>query len=84
MFFFGRYITYSKEDEAIRCIQSVHGFVLDGRSLKYVQLYISEFFSWIICFKGQYMPNNSGKLQGMLWDHKILSCVAEKCGMVHD
>ncbi|KAJ8751531.1 hypothetical protein K2173_016764 [Erythroxylum novogranatense] len=28
------YITYSKEDEAIRCIQSVHGFVLDGRSLK--------------------------------------------------
>ncbi|CAN0874881.1 CCR4-NOT transcription complex subunit 4 [Linum grandiflorum] len=28
------YITYGKEDEAIRCIQSVHGFVLDGRSLK--------------------------------------------------
>ncbi|KAJ6309791.1 hypothetical protein OIU76_014681 [Salix suchowensis] len=28
------YITYLKEDEAIRCIQSVHGFVLDGRSLK--------------------------------------------------
>ncbi|KAG8655300.1 hypothetical protein MANES_04G026900v8 [Manihot esculenta] len=28
------YITYSKEEEAIRCIQSVHGFVLDGRSLK--------------------------------------------------
>ncbi|KAJ9178190.1 hypothetical protein P3X46_010093 [Hevea brasiliensis] len=28
------YVTYSKEDEAIRCIQSVHGFVLDGRSLK--------------------------------------------------
>ncbi|XP_048233599.1 dentin sialophosphoprotein isoform X2 [Ricinus communis] len=28
------YITYSKEEEAIRCIQSVHGFVLDSRSLK--------------------------------------------------
>ncbi|KAJ8768847.1 hypothetical protein K2173_023751 [Erythroxylum novogranatense] len=28
------YITYSKEEEAVRCIQSVHGFVLDGRSLK--------------------------------------------------
>uniref|UniRef100_A0A2P2MIE4 RRM domain-containing protein n=1 Tax=Rhizophora mucronata TaxID=61149 RepID=A0A2P2MIE4_RHIMU len=28
------YITYSREEEAIRCIQSVHGFVLDGRSLK--------------------------------------------------
>ncbi|KAA3471766.1 CCR4-NOT transcription complex subunit 4 [Gossypium australe] len=29
------YITYSKEEEAIRCIQSVHGFVLEGRPLKY-------------------------------------------------
>ncbi|XP_052191651.1 uncharacterized protein LOC127800963 isoform X2 [Diospyros lotus] len=28
------YITYSKEEEAVRCIQSVHGFVLDGRSLR--------------------------------------------------
>ncbi|XP_010253492.1 PREDICTED: uncharacterized protein LOC104594737 isoform X2 [Nelumbo nucifera] len=28
------YITYSKEEEAIRCIQSVHGFVLEGRSLR--------------------------------------------------
>ncbi|KAK8288130.1 hypothetical protein V6Z12_D07G105200 [Gossypium hirsutum] len=28
------YITYSKEEEAVRCIQSVHGFVLDGRPLK--------------------------------------------------
>ncbi|GMI88924.1 hypothetical protein like AT3G45630 [Hibiscus trionum] len=28
------YITYSKEEEAIRCIQSVHGFVLDSRPLK--------------------------------------------------
>ncbi|XP_039007242.1 uncharacterized protein LOC120134937 [Hibiscus syriacus] len=28
------YITYSKEEEAIRCIQSVHGFNLDGRPLK--------------------------------------------------
>ncbi|GMI84063.1 hypothetical protein like AT3G45630 [Hibiscus trionum] len=28
------YITYAKEEEAIRCIQSVHVFVLDGRPLK--------------------------------------------------
>ncbi|CAI9759196.1 unnamed protein product [Fraxinus pennsylvanica] len=28
------YITYSKEEEAVRCIQSVHGFVLEGSSLK--------------------------------------------------
>ncbi|GMP57510.1 hypothetical protein CsSME_00021574 [Camellia sinensis var. sinensis] len=29
------YITYSKEEEAVRCIQSVHGFTLDGRSLRW-------------------------------------------------
>ncbi|XP_021746224.1 uncharacterized protein LOC110712112 isoform X2 [Chenopodium quinoa] len=28
------YITYSKEEEAIRCIQSVHGFILDARPLR--------------------------------------------------
>ncbi|KAL8544437.1 hypothetical protein ACS0TY_004841 [Phlomoides rotata] len=28
------YITYSKEEEALRCIRSVHGFVLDGRFLR--------------------------------------------------
>ncbi|CAN8247299.1 unnamed protein product [Cochlearia groenlandica] len=28
------YITYSKEEEAIRCIQSVHGFIFDGKTLK--------------------------------------------------
>ncbi|CAH8386973.1 unnamed protein product [Eruca vesicaria subsp. sativa] len=28
------YITYSREEEAIRCIRSVHQFVFDGRSLK--------------------------------------------------
>ncbi|KAF8079539.1 hypothetical protein N665_1020s0007 [Sinapis alba] len=28
------YITFSKEEEAIRCIRSVHQFVLDGRILK--------------------------------------------------
>ncbi|CAK9170192.1 unnamed protein product [Ilex paraguariensis] len=28
------YITYSKENEAVRCIQYVHGFVLEGRSLR--------------------------------------------------
>ncbi|PIN21802.1 MOT2 transcription factor [Handroanthus impetiginosus] len=28
------YVTYSKEDEALRCIQSVHGFVLEGMLLR--------------------------------------------------
>ncbi|XP_042511126.1 uncharacterized protein LOC122086410 isoform X2 [Macadamia integrifolia] len=28
------YITYSKEEEAVRCIQSVHGFILEGRPLR--------------------------------------------------
>ncbi|XP_039163744.1 uncharacterized protein LOC104432833 isoform X2 [Eucalyptus grandis] len=28
------YITFSKEEEAVRCIQSVHGYVLDGRPLR--------------------------------------------------
>ncbi|XP_057486057.1 uncharacterized protein LOC130772318 isoform X2 [Actinidia eriantha] len=28
------YVTYSKEEEAIRCIQSVHGFVLEGSFLR--------------------------------------------------
>ncbi|XP_051120195.1 uncharacterized protein LOC127243969 [Andrographis paniculata] len=28
------YITYSKEEEALRCIQSVHGFFLEGRYLR--------------------------------------------------
>ncbi|XP_061352035.1 uncharacterized protein LOC133297005 isoform X2 [Gastrolobium bilobum] len=28
------YITYSNEEEAIRCIQNVHGFVLEGRPLR--------------------------------------------------
>ncbi|XP_059315143.1 uncharacterized protein LOC132065668 isoform X1 [Lycium ferocissimum] len=28
------YITYSKEEEAVRCIQSVHGFLLDGQPLR--------------------------------------------------
>ncbi|KAL9244345.1 hypothetical protein vseg_018132 [Gypsophila vaccaria] len=28
------YITYAREDEAVRCIQSVHAFTLDGRPLR--------------------------------------------------
>ncbi|KAH6803991.1 RNA binding family protein [Perilla frutescens var. frutescens] len=28
------YLTFSKEEEALRCIQSVHGFVLEGRFLR--------------------------------------------------
>ncbi|KAK1369168.1 hypothetical protein POM88_035260 [Heracleum sosnowskyi] len=31
---FSRYITYSKEEEAVRCIQSVHGYTLEGRPLR--------------------------------------------------
>lgn len=38
---FSRYITFSKEEEAIRCIQSVHGFVLEGNFLRY-----SHILSW--------------------------------------
>lgn len=40
-----RYITYSKEEEAVRCIQNVHGFLLDGRSLRYMLVY-----SYLILF----------------------------------
>ncbi|WOH16083.1 hypothetical protein DCAR_0935632 [Daucus carota subsp. sativus] len=29
-----RYITYSKEEEAVRCIQSVYGYTLEGRPLR--------------------------------------------------
>ncbi|GFZ17947.1 RNA binding (RRM/RBD/RNP motifs) family protein [Actinidia rufa] len=32
------YIMYTKDEEAVRCIQSVHGFVLDGRSLRWAQV----------------------------------------------
>jgi CCR4-NOT transcription complex subunit 4 len=28
------YITYGKEEEAVRCIQAVHGLILDGKPLK--------------------------------------------------
>ncbi|KAI4340400.1 hypothetical protein MLD38_025239 [Melastoma candidum] len=28
------YITYSREEEAVRCIQSVHGYVLEGKPLR--------------------------------------------------
>nr|CAD1817578.1 unnamed protein product [Ananas comosus var. bracteatus] len=31
---FSVYITYAKEEEAVRCIQAVHNFVLDGKSLR--------------------------------------------------
>ncbi|KAG4395926.1 hypothetical protein GLYMA_19G074150v4 [Glycine max] len=32
--FVDKYITYSKEEEAIQCIQNVHGFLLEGRPLR--------------------------------------------------
>ncbi|CAA6669332.1 unnamed protein product [Spirodela intermedia] len=31
---FSVYITYAKEEEAIRCIQAVHNFVLEGKTLR--------------------------------------------------
>lgn len=51
-FFFhtSRYITYSKEEEAVRCIQSVHGYVLDGRFLRQVHIYPSHLYFWAILF----------------------------------
>ncbi|CAK9177966.1 unnamed protein product [Ilex paraguariensis] len=35
------YITYSKENEAVRCIQYVHGFVLEGRSLRWAHIWLA-------------------------------------------
>ncbi|XP_065010437.1 uncharacterized protein LOC135640171 isoform X1 [Musa acuminata AAA Group] len=31
---FGIYVTYAKEEEAVRCIQAVHNYVLEGKSLR--------------------------------------------------
>ncbi|XP_042427109.1 uncharacterized protein LOC122014761 isoform X1 [Zingiber officinale] len=31
---FGVYITYTKEEEAVRCIQATHNYVLEGKSLR--------------------------------------------------
>lgn len=76
-----RYITYGKEDEAIRCIQSVHGFILDGRPLRWVKKCgISSYESLIICFTS--LKDSNSVMQGMLRNHKILSCMVEECGMV--
>jgi len=50
--FFSRYITYSKEEEAVCCIQNVHGFVLEGRPLRYkysLKLVIHGIFSIDFC-----------------------------------
>ena len=80
LYLFFRYITYSKEEEAIRCIQNVHGFVLDGRPLRYEYLYIMYLFMY-----GMFGPDScllvSVHLQGLFWNHKILSCMAAKYGM---
>lgn len=47
-----RYITFSKEEEAIRCIQSVHGYVLDGRPLRYFSFSdMYPFFSMCLLHK---------------------------------
>jgi len=45
-FFAPRYITYSKEEEAIRCIQNVHGFVLEGRPLRYLYRDLLKLFMY--------------------------------------
>jgi RNA recognition motif-containing protein len=29
-----RYVTFAREEEAVRCIQAVNGYILDGRPLK--------------------------------------------------
>jgi hypothetical protein len=29
-----RYVTYAREEEAVRCIQAVNGYILDGKPLK--------------------------------------------------
>ncbi|KAF3556947.1 hypothetical protein F2Q69_00016858, partial [Brassica cretica] len=42
------YITYSKEEEAIRCIRSVHQFALDGRILKYGMFWDHEVLSCVV------------------------------------
>jgi hypothetical protein len=39
-----RYVTYSKEEEAIRCIQNVH-VVLEGRPLRYQYLHLLRPFT---------------------------------------
>ncbi|URE24653.1 RNA recognition [Musa troglodytarum] len=36
-----RYITYAKDEEAVRCIQAVHNFVLEGKSLRQVVFYVT-------------------------------------------
>lgn len=45
-FFAPRYITYSKEEEAIRCIKNVHGFVLEGRPLRYLHRDLLKLFMY--------------------------------------
>jgi len=37
-----RYITYAKEEEAIRCIQAVHNFVLEGKVLRWASILCSR------------------------------------------
>ena len=78
--FYPRYITYSKEEVAVRCIQSVHGFTLDGRSLRWemATFKIYVLFCILLCRCRDFI------LQGMLWNHKVLSCLVEKCGMISE
>jgi hypothetical protein len=76
-----RYITYSKEDEAIRCIQNVHGFVLEGRPLRYrYMLLLTHLLMFLVLLIGVLMFLVC-TFQGLFWNHKILSCMAPKFGM---
>ncbi|XP_022755671.1 uncharacterized protein LOC111303574 isoform X4 [Durio zibethinus] len=52
------YITYSREEEAIRCIQSVHGFVLEGRPLKACFGTTKYCHAWLrnVEFFGEFQP----------------------------
>ncbi|CAO2175050.1 unnamed protein product [Urochloa humidicola] len=48
------YVTFSKEEEAVRCIKAVNGYILDGRSLKAtfgVTRYCHIWLSNRVCFK---------------------------------
>ncbi|KAJ9543705.1 hypothetical protein OSB04_023412 [Centaurea solstitialis] len=69
------YITYSKEEEAVRSIQAAHGFVLEGRPLRLERYNVTDMFILLLL----YMTTSGLLLQGLFWDHKVLPCMAEEC-----
>ncbi|RLN21762.1 uncharacterized protein C2845_PM07G38400 [Panicum miliaceum] len=49
-----RYVTFAREDEAVRCIQAVNGYILDGKPLKAtfgVTRYCHIWLSNRVCYK---------------------------------